>query len=172
MSLTISFTHNGVTTTQTIPLSDSARVNGWLATQSGGTEAYLASVLTRLISESNGWAAQQSAQQAAAATPEVLPNWGPNIQMAAGTKWRHNSQTWSVRQPHRSQADWQPQTVPALFALVPGSGPGTPEWAAGVSYSTIGQLVTHSGVTYRLLQPHTSQVGWEPPAQPALWAVN
>jgi len=172
MSLTISFTHNSVTTTQTIPLADSARMNSWLAAQSGGAEAYLASVLSRLIAESNAWAAQQAAQQAASSTPEVLPSWAAGIQMSVGSRWRHNSQTWTVRQSHRSQADWQPQNVPALFALVPNSGSGTPDWAAGVVYSTVGQLVTHLGITYRLLQAHTSQAGWEPPNVPSLWAVN
>jgi hypothetical protein len=172
MSITISFTHSGSTTTHTVPLGDTARMNGFMASHPDGIEGYLAGLVAGLVNQANSWAAQQAAQQAATGTPEVLPPWAPDLWMATGSRWRHNSQTWVVVQAHRSQADWQPQSVPALFALVPGSGPGTPEWAAGVQYSTIGQLVTHSGITYRLLQAHTSQVGWEPSNVPSLWAVN
>lgn len=48
--------------------------------------------------------------------------------------------------------------------------PEVPAWAPGVAYP-VGQLVTHGGVTYRAVQAHTSQTGWEPPAVPALWSV-
>ncbi|KAJ3300906.1 hypothetical protein HDU76_005973, partial [Blyttiomyces sp. JEL0837] len=30
-------------------------------------------------------------------------------------------------------------------------------------------VVTYQGVQYQIIQPHTSQVGWEPPMTPALW---
>ena len=58
---------------------------------------------------------------------------------------------------------------------VPGTPPtGTPPsggttWTAGRTY-TAGQIVTYSGTTYRCLQGHTAQPGWEPPGVPALWA--
>ena len=42
------------------------------------------------------------------------------------------------------------------------------EWAAGVAYS-VDDPVTYDGDTYVCLQAHTSQVGWEPPADPSLW---
>ena len=41
-------------------------------------------------------------------------------------------------------------------------------WQPGVSYA-VGNQVTYSAATYRALQAHTSQVGWEPPITPALW---
>ncbi|CAL9593271.1 carbohydrate-binding protein [Streptomyces sp. enrichment culture] len=56
----------------------------------------------------------------------------------------------------------------------PGPGPGEPPgepggtWAAGTVYSA-GAQVTYGGATYRCLQPHQAQVGWEPPNTPALW---
>ncbi|MFF4317419.1 carbohydrate-binding protein [Streptomyces sp. NPDC001568] len=54
----------------------------------------------------------------------------------------------------------------------PGPGPGDPEpggtWKAGAVYAT-GATVTHGGATYRCLQGHQAQTGWEPPAVPALW---
>lgn len=41
-------------------------------------------------------------------------------------------------------------------------------WAAGVAYKT-GDLATYQASTYKCLQGHTSQTGWEPPAVPAIW---
>ena len=41
-------------------------------------------------------------------------------------------------------------------------------WQPNVAYS-VGQLVTYQGHTYKCLQAHTSQVGWEPATTPALW---
>ncbi|MFD0471454.1 carbohydrate-binding protein [Nonomuraea thailandensis] len=32
-----------------------------------------------------------------------------------------------------------------------------------------GDRVTHGGATYRCLQGHQAQAGWEPPNVPALW---
>src|SRR2546422_113047 len=41
-------------------------------------------------------------------------------------------------------------------------------WAPNVAYS-VGTLVTYGGHTYKCIQAHTSQVGWEPATTPALW---
>ena len=35
----------------------------------------------------------------------------------------------------------------------------------------VGDIVTYQGVTYKVIQAHTSQAGWTPPAVPALYAV-
>jgi V8-like Glu-specific endopeptidase len=50
----------------------------------------------------------------------------------------------------------------------PTSG-GASAWQPNVFYS-VGSLTTYGGATYRCIQAHTSQVGWEPPNVPALWA--
>ncbi|MFB7276210.1 carbohydrate-binding protein [Streptomyces hydrogenans] len=54
----------------------------------------------------------------------------------------------------------------------PGPGPGEPEpggtWKAGTVYAA-GATVTYGGSTYRCLQGHQAQTGWEPPNVPALW---
>ncbi|MFE0776712.1 carbohydrate-binding protein [Streptomyces sp. NPDC058861] len=54
----------------------------------------------------------------------------------------------------------------------PGPGPGEPEpggtWAAGKVYKA-GDTVTYGGGTYRCLQGHQAQTGWEPSNVPALW---
>jgi hypothetical protein len=44
-------------------------------------------------------------------------------------------------------------------------------WTPGVAYDAAGTLCRYAadGGDYALVQPHTSQVGWEPPNAPALW---
>jgi streptogrisin C len=53
-----------------------------------------------------------------------------------------------------------------------GGGPEEPPpggtWAAGTVYQP-GDTVTYGGATYRCLQGHQAQPGWEPPNVPALW---
>jgi len=44
------------------------------------------------------------------------------------------------------------------------------EWTAGTTYA-VDDEVTYEGTTYRCLQSHTAQVGWEPPNVPALWSA-
>ncbi|MFJ5775378.1 carbohydrate-binding protein [Streptomyces sp. NPDC093094] len=48
----------------------------------------------------------------------------------------------------------------------PGEPGGT--WSAGTVYQA-GATVTYGGGTYRCLQGHQAQAGWEPPNVPALW---
>ncbi|WP_181772861.1 alpha-lytic protease prodomain-containing protein [Amycolatopsis pittospori] len=49
------------------------------------------------------------------------------------------------------------------------SNPPSGTWAAGTTYAA-GATVTYNGASYRALQGHTAQAGWEPPNVPALWA--
>ncbi|MFI5533863.1 M28 family peptidase [Kitasatospora sp. NPDC051853] len=56
----------------------------------------------------------------------------------------------------------------ATYSLTVGGGPSTGTWAAGTTYAA-GDVVTYNGVSYRCIQGHTAQVGWEPPNVPALW---
>ena len=46
--------------------------------------------------------------------------------------------------------------------------PFYPEWAAGTTY-TVGYKVKRNGRLWRVLQAHTSQVGWEPENAASLW---
>lgn len=86
-------------------------------------------------------------------------------------------QRWSAGSSNVS--DWRTQAsgLSALLAAVGGvSNPPPPPpppppggtWAPNVAYPA-GATVTYGGATYRCLQPHTSQAGWEPPNVPALW---
>lgn len=171
MSLTFSFTHAGTTTAQHLTLADTARVAGYLASVNGGAEAYFAAILARLVQEANEWAATQAAQTAAAAVSVQHPAWAAGLWMAPGTRWIHAGGTYEVVQGHRSQAGWKPPQVPALFRVVQAAPPvGDPPWVAGELVAVNVRRV-HLGITYRAVQQHTTQVGWEPPHVPALWAV-
>ncbi|KAA6223554.1 S1 family peptidase [Streptomyces albofaciens JCM 4342] len=48
------------------------------------------------------------------------------------------------------------------------SEPGETTWAAGTVYEA-GAQVTYDGITYRCLQGHQAQPGWEPANTPSLW---
>ena len=43
-----------------------------------------------------------------------------------------------------------------------------PKWAIGINY-VVDQRIRYEDKLYRVVQAHTSQEGWEPPAVPALW---
>ncbi len=60
-----------------------------------------------------------------------------------------------------------PTTTPPV-TTPPTTPPGATSWAPNTAYPT-GAVVTFNGVRYRCIQAHTSLVGWEPPAVPALW---
>ncbi|MER7420964.1 carbohydrate-binding protein [Micromonospora peucetia] len=49
-----------------------------------------------------------------------------------------------------------------------GNPPGGTTWQVGTAYAA-GATVSYAGESYRCLQGHTAQSGWEPPTVPALW---
>jgi hypothetical protein len=77
----------------------------------------------------------------------------------------HEGNTWKCLQAHRSQSDWAPPRVPALWVKVVS----TSEWSHPVQYA-VGTQVTYQGTTYTCTQAHTSQTGWTPSNTPALWS--
>lgn len=62
----------------------------------------------------------------------------------------------------------QVQSLEHLYLLIEKYLPAAPAWKAGVAYK-VGDQVTYSGFTWKCVQAHLSQVGWEPPNVPALW---
>ncbi len=88
---------------------------------------------------------------------------GERIVWTDGNTWRNTSRAWLP-----STAD--PGTYPQGYQQLTGLPPSTPDWAAGTAYK-IGDLAAYTGTTYRCIQAHTAQAGWEPPNVPALWAV-
>lgn len=71
---------------------------------------------------------------------------------------------------------WPPQSVAGAWERI-GDAPTTepdgdredaPAWAPGLPVHA-GDIVAHDGALYRVVQAHTTQAGWEPPAVPALF---
>lgn len=61
------------------------------------------------------------------------------------------------------------KVVPTVLPAAPAPAPAGPAaWAPQSAYA-VGDQVTYQGKTYKCIQAHTSQVGWEPPNVPALW---
>ncbi len=58
-------------------------------------------------------------------------------------------------------------TDPPTDPTDPPTEPGG-TWAAGTTYAA-GATVTYGGASYRCLQGHQAQAGWQPPNVPALW---
>ncbi|GAA4103188.1 carbohydrate-binding protein [Nonomuraea soli] len=61
-----------------------------------------------------------------------------------------------------------PSSTPTPTPTPTPTQTGTTSWQPGTAYA-VGATVTYNGVTYRCLQAHTAQTGWEPPTTPALW---
>ena len=94
--------------------------------------------------------------------------WIMNEYVYVGWKRVYSGVTYEVIQEHMTQVDWTPPaTLGVLWktVVVPGG-----EWAPGVPY-LVNDEVTYLGSTYKCLQAHTSQTGWEPPNVPALWEL-
>lgn len=88
----------------------------------------------------------------------------------------HKGKVW--RNEHFSNG-WEPGTLNSEWVEVdPGTAPDPdpdpgdyPAWVPGEAVAT-NDLRSWQGVLYRCVQGHTTQVGWEPPAVPALWTPH
>lgn len=130
--------------------------------------------------------AEQTAQQYHAAVEAALPPlaegqhrpWvqplGAHDAYPLGAVVAHGGKVWESRHPANV---WTPggAGVPSgLWADVtknapaPAPAPSAPAWRAGEAVKA-GDRRTHGGTVYAVIQPHTTQTGWEPPAVPALW---
>ena len=82
-----------------------------------------------------------------------------------GDQIDHEGVTYEVTRAFLyADAAWTPADLAAhLVAISDGD-----EWQPQVAYE-VDDEVAYDGATYRCLQAHTSQDGWEPPNTPALW---
>ena len=78
----------------------------------------------------------------------------------------HGGKVYRCVQAHKSQADWTPDKVPALFKV--HRTPEMTEWVAGIDVKA-GEKLTYKGATYEVAQSHRTQAGWEPDRVPSLW---
>lgn len=118
-------------------------------------------------------AAGEMTQAELADVAPVFDPWETATAYATGDVVSYDGSLWECRQGHTSQPDWTPDAVLALWQRYRGSDEPAEvtAWAPATPYA-VDERVTYNGTTYRCLQAHTSQVGWEPPNVPALWAAE
>lgn len=98
----------------------------------------------------------------------LFPEWRAGEDVSGDIVRGFDGVLYRLQQAHTTQSDWTPPQVPALWVRVKQEG--NSEWVAGVAV-TVGEEYTYSGTTYRVVQGHTTQAGWEPPSVPALFEV-
>ena len=98
-------------------------------------------------------------------------NWVAGEAVEVGWERIYNGIKYQVIQAHQTQSDWTPPQVPALWKDINQRPIAIGEWGYPVVYK-VNDLVTYQSKTYKCLQAHTSQVGWNPVAVPALWQVQ
>ena len=100
----------------------------------------------------------------------IYPLWKPDIDVAAGELYLHNDSLHEVIQSHKTQADWTPDVVPALFkSTLPEGEIG--EWkqpAGGHDAYNKGDQVLFNGKTYESVIDANV---WSPSAYPQGWKL-
>lgn len=98
--------------------------------------------------------------------------WKPGIEALTGDVYMFGGSLWCCVQTHKTQSDWPPNEVPALWRKVEVVTQDKPRvWQESIAYQ-VGDIVVYpdeNGASYACIQAHTSQVGWQPPNVPALW---
>lgn len=107
----------------------------------------------------------------------VYPTWEAGRAYAVGDIISHGTnstgdpQLYKVVQAHTSQADWLPESTPALYDAFGLDESGYPVWSqpsgAHDAYNT-GDIVNYNGTLYRSLIDGNT---WSPDAYPAGWEV-
>jgi hypothetical protein len=90
-----------------------------------------------------------------------------SVSIGATRTW--NGLTYECLQAHVTLYGMEPDVTPALWVVVSTSN----VWSVGIQV-TVGEQYWYpdeQGTLYVVLQSHTTQAGWIPPAVPALWAV-
>lgn len=94
--------------------------------------------------------------------------WIPGEQVAVDDERTYEDIFYKCIQSHQTQVGWEPPTTPSLWENITIS----PYWTAGVYYNATETIIYEPNeITYECLQPHTAQIGWEPPTTPALWKL-
>ena len=110
--------------------------------------------------------ADRYAAAVAAAAPTPWASLGDRVGPGQRVIW--NGNTWRNTSGAWLPTTATPATWPQGWAQETGLPPTITAWAAGQAVK-VGDLRSASGVTYRCLQAHTTQTGWEPSKVPALW---
>lgn len=103
---------------------------------------------------------------------EQFPVWMVGIFYDPDTLVNYENTVYRCVQGHTSQSGWIPPSVPALWEVKQDPAPGEKEWVAGEAV-IVGDkrwYPTLNDSEYECIQAHTTQLGWEPPNVPSLWA--
>lgn len=112
-----------------------------------------------------------ASDETALAAISLYPHWKENQNVSVDERYQYEGVLYRVIQNHTTQADWSPDTTPALFVVV--SLEEWPEWIQPTgehdAYNA-GEKVLHNGIKY------ISEVDgnvWEPGADSSetLWSI-
>jgi hypothetical protein len=80
----------------------------------------------------------------------LFPDWAPGLAVVVGEVYRWDGTLVEVVQEHTTQADWEPDVVPALFKIhrTAAVAPWVQPVGAQDAYQ-IGNRVTHNGQTWQ-----------------------
>ena len=104
---------------------------------------------------------------------ELFPAWAMGVAYTADTRIRYDGKLYRVVQAHTSQADWLPDSTPALYTEVARPGE-IPVWrqptGAQDAYNT-GDLVHYPDADGPVYRSTMDSNVWAPDAYPAGWEV-
>lgn len=99
----------------------------------------------------------------------IFPPWTPDLDVTTGEVYTYDGTLVEALQTHTTQNDWTPPATPALWKIHRTDNGDVPlAWMPGLALTTDDQ-VTYDGVTYNVVQAHTTQAGWLPPDLPSLY---
>jgi hypothetical protein len=90
------------------------------------------------------------------------------VWLDVNTRWNDGGALVQVRQAHFRTAD-PVANIPALFSVF-RTDTGSLTWTANEAV-ILGSIRYHATIKYKCIQPHVTQLGWEPNITPALWVV-
>lgn len=112
------------------------------------TRERLTAIINALIKMRN-----DATDETALETVDLYPEWKPDTDYTVdGLRYLYNDHLYKIRQAHRSQAQYTPDIVPALYELVVVGHSGTADdpipFETGMKISK-GLYYTENGIRYR-----------------------
>lgn len=112
------------------------------------TREKLTAIINALIKMRN-----DATDETALETVDLYPEWKPDTDYTVdGLRYLYNDHLYKIRQAHRSQAQYTPDIVPALYELVVVGHSGTADdpipFETGMKISK-GLYYTENGIRYR-----------------------
>ena len=104
---------------------------------------------------------------------ELFPTWAAGVAYAADTRIRYEGKLYRCVQAHTSQADWLPDSTPALYTEVakPGEIPVWRQPTGAQDAYNKGDLVHYPDADGPVYRSTIDGNVWAPDAYPAGWEV-